>query len=78
MEAVFSGGDIVKQLPAEAKRFQSIDKSFIKMVAHAKETGRVLDTCTGSDQLRALLPHLLEQLELCQKSLAAYLGEFLL
>ena len=75
MEAVFSGGDIVKQLPAEAKRFQSIDKSFMKAVAHARDTARVLEACTGTDTLRTVLPSLLEQLELCQKSLAAYLGE---
>jgi dynein heavy chain len=74
MEAVFAGGDIVRQLPAEAKRFQGIDRAFVKLVAGAREAGRVLDACCGSDALRAALPHLLEQLELCQKSLAAYLG----
>ena len=31
MEAVFSSGDIVKQLPHEAKRFQNIDKNFMKV-----------------------------------------------
>lgn len=141
MEAVFSGGDIVKQLPQEAKRFQNIDKNFMKashlialgsvsfesgvggdtmagwlaaglgrvgkggtaswgllqpsgrrpwrpplgcqpnpalhhvqVVAHASETINVVDTCVGTELLRSMLPHLLEQLELTQKSLSAYLG----
>ncbi|KAK9794950.1 hypothetical protein WJX73_010224 [Symbiochloris irregularis] len=73
MEAVFSGGDIVKQLPAEAKRFQAIDKNFKKVVAHATETRNVVATCCGTELLKTLLPHLTEQLELCQKSLTAYL-----
>ena len=77
MEVVFTGGDIMKQLPEETKRFQAIDRSYIGMVVQARETGgRVLETCAGSDALRTLLPHLLEQLELCQKSLSAYLGKF--
>ena len=41
MEAVFSGGDIVKQLPLEAKRFNQIDKAFLKMVSAAVETRHV-------------------------------------
>eukprot|EP00887_Chlorella_sp_A99_P001633 scaffold8.g1633.t1 len=73
MEAVFSGGDIVKQLPQEAKRFQNIDKNHMKVVAHAAETRNVVNTCVASELLRSMLPHLLEQLELCQKSLSAYL-----
>ncbi|DBA69380.1 TPA: Dynein gamma chain, flagellar outer arm [Trebouxia sp. C0005] len=73
MEAVFSGGDIVKQLPQEAKRFQNIDKSFMKIVTNALETKNVVATCFGNDMMKTMLPHLLEQLELCQKSLSAYL-----
>jgi len=44
MEAVFSGGDIVKQLPQEAKRFQNIDKNYMKIVANALETQNVVNT----------------------------------
>ncbi len=73
MEAVFSGGDIVKQLPQEAKRFQNIDKNYMKIVTSALETLNVVNTCYGNELMKNMLPHLLEQLELCQKSLSAYL-----
>ena len=73
MEAVFSGGDIVKQLPQEAKRFQNIDKNFMKVVTNALETANVVNACYGNEMMKTMLSHLLEQLELCQKSLSAYL-----
>ena len=41
MEAVFSSGDIAKQLPQEAKRFSGIDKNFMKVTAKALENPQV-------------------------------------
>lgn len=73
MEAVFSGGDIVKQLPVEAKRFAGIDRSFVKVVAAARDARSVVAACVASDLLPSTLPGLLESLELCSKSLTAYL-----
>jgi len=75
LEAVFTSGDIAKQMPQEAKRFQSIDKNWEKIMQKALETRNVIQYCFGNDVLKNLLPFMLEQLEVCQKALSGYLDQ---
>ena len=75
LEAVFSGGDIAKQLPQESKRFLGIDKNWEKIMVKALEVRNVVGYIYANDVLQELLPHLLEQLEVCQKALSGYLDQ---
>ena len=73
MEAVFGGGDIVKQLPQEAKRFNQIDKAFVRMVQGSIENPTVVPVCCENEGIVALLDYLNDQLEMLQKSLTDFL-----
>ncbi|KFH09468.1 dynein heavy chain, outer arm, partial [Toxoplasma gondii MAS] len=72
LEPVFTGGDIAKQMPAEAKRFHGIDKDWTTIMSKAAETATVVECCQN-ELLKQLLPVLHGGLESCQKSLESYL-----
>merc|ERR1719498_2398019 len=65
LESVFTGGDIAKQMPMEAKKFQQIDKDWLKIMQKSSETRNVVPSCQN-DMLKQLLPVLGEGLEKCQ------------
>jgi len=72
LEVVFMGGDIAKQMPLEAKKFQGIDKTWLKIMEKTAEIKKVLPCCQY-DMLTTFLPGLMNELEVCQRSLEQYL-----
>ena len=78
MEAVFAGGgDIAKSLPGEQKRFNSIDKTWMRIMAKAKEVQKVIQFCYENEQLNQL-DYMREQLEVCQRSLSGFISSLCL
>ena len=74
LESVFTGGDIAKQMPMEAKKFAKVDKEWSKVMAKAYETQLVVEA-SANEVLRAALPVMYQELEKCQKSLEGYLEQ---
>ena len=74
LESVFTGGDIAKQMPVEAKKFGKVDKEWSKIMGKAFETQKVVEAA-ANDVLRAGLPVMYSELERCQKSLEGYLEQ---
>ncbi|KAH8056491.1 dynein light chain binding protein [Aureococcus anophagefferens] len=72
LESVFTGGDIAKQLPMEAKKFGKVDKDWGKLMSKSEETRLVVECCQN-EMLKSKLPEMYTELEKCQKSLEGYL-----
>jgi dynein heavy chain len=74
LESVFLGGDIAKQMPVVAKKFQKIDKDFVNIMGRASEQ-QLVTVCCANEVLLMSLPGMYEELEKCQKSLEGYLEQ---
>tara|TARA_B100000795_G_C22806619_1_gene445355 strand:- start:150 stop:14669 length:14520 start_codon:yes stop_codon:yes gene_type:complete len=74
LESVFTGGDIAKQMPVEAKKFVKIDKDWAKVMARAADASLVVECCEN-ELLKNNLPVMYSELEMCQKALDGYLEQ---
>ena len=72
LEPIFGSDDIVNQLPIESKRFQTMDRTWRKIMSNAKVKPGVVDCCSDYKLLDSFR-ECNKLLELVSKGLSAYL-----
>ena len=72
LQPIFDSPDIMKQLPAESKRFKSVDSTWRHIINTAKQCPNILITCS-KEGLKEKFQEANKNLEIVQKGLADYL-----
>lgn len=72
LQPIFDSQDIAKQLPAETKKFKTVDQTWRTTVTQAKAKEKVLSVCT-EDGLWERIHEANKNLEQIQKELNNYL-----
>ncbi|CAF1149286.1 unnamed protein product [Adineta steineri] len=72
LEPIFSSEDIIRQLPVESKRYQTMERIWRKVMKQAKENPEVISLCPEA-RLRDNLREANKLLEQVQKGLSEYL-----
>lgn len=74
LEGIFIGSeDIRQQLPNEAKRFDTIDKGWHKIMSETLKNTNALDACYKAERRYEDLDLLRDELDTCQRGLSEYL-----
>ncbi|XP_053577059.1 dynein axonemal heavy chain 1 [Bombina bombina] len=72
LEPIFSSDDITRQLPTESKRYQTMERTWRKIMKNAHENKQVISLCPDPRLLESLR-ECNKLLELVQKGLSEYL-----
>ncbi len=79
IEPIFTNPVTIKEMPAEAKRFSRVDKSWVKSQKQSYDMKSVIQCCLGSsiqeNGKRALLKDIQKELEICFRTLNVYLDK---
>ena len=73
LEPIFASDDIMRQLPAEGKRFVSVDRAWRRLMNSASQQNPVIEFCQITPRLLQILRDTNAALEIVQKGLSEYL-----